>query len=183
MTRERKPEGSLDTVASKQKPNGYLETLAEKITTHVDRLEGLVEGIQSADDQKLAKVKKGLASFVEKAIALKAEYEALLERFGPALERMEALKMDILRTFPGYNNLDNIAEDAKRIRQAFTEAIAWLGRLPAQVEALSLKDLFADVQGRIRDDLQTHVGGPDRMKEKVEKLLNRMEAFERARKA
>ena len=164
-----------------QKPEGFLETLAEKITTHVDGLEGLVKDVQSADDQKLAKVKKALVPLVEKATALKAEYEGFLKRFGPALERMEALKMEILRTFPGYNNLGDIVEDAKRLRQAFTEAIARMDRIPRQVDALTLENLFADVQGRIRDEVETHAGGPDRMKEKVKNLLNRMEAFERAR--
>jgi len=169
-------------MTSEQKPEGFLDTLAEKITTHVDGLEGLVKGVQSADDQKLAKAKKALVPLVEKAIALKAEYEGLLKRFGPALERMEVLKMEILRTFPGYNNLGDIVDDAKRIRQAFTEAIRIVGRIPGQVEALTINDLFADVQGRIRDEVETHAGGPDRMKEKVEKLLNRMEAFECARR-
>jgi len=168
-------------MSPEQKSEGFLDTLAEQITTRVEELDGLVKSVQSADDQKLANATKCLAPFVERAIALKAEYEALLKRFGPALERMQSLNMEILRSFPGYNNLGDIVEDAKRLRQAFTEAIARLDRIPGQVKAFALKDLFAGLQSNIRDEVETHAGGPDRMKEKIEKLLNRMEAFERAR--
>jgi hypothetical protein len=166
-----------------QKVEGAQDTLVDELTEQLDGLEGLVNGVRDADAQKLASAKKHLVPCVERAAVLKIQYAEVQERFAPILARMEAIDMNLIRTFPGWNNLGNIKEDAQRLRMAFTAAVGELTQQIARVDKLRLEDAIAGMAQQIQETVGTHVGGPERLTEKVKQLLARMEAFARARQA
>jgi hypothetical protein len=170
-------------MTTEQKVEGAQDTLVDELTEQLDGLEGLVNGVRDADLQKLASAKKRLVPCVERAAALKIQYAELQERLAPALARMEALDMKLVRTFPGWNILGDIKEDARGLRLAFTAAIAELTQQIARVDKLRIEDAIAGMAQQIHETVGTHVGGPERLTEKVKQLLARMEAFARARQA
>jgi hypothetical protein len=170
-------------MTTEQKVEGAQDTLVDELTEQLDGLEGLVNGVRDADLQKLARAKMHLVPCLERAAALKIQYAKVQERFAPVLARMEALDMNLVRTFPGWNNLGNIKEDAQRLREAFTAAIAELTQQIARVDKLRFKDVIEGMPQQIHETVGTHVGGPERLTEKVKQLLARMEAFARARQA
>ncbi len=161
------------------RPDPVVATLNDQ----VDRLETLVKTVQSNDERKLAQAKQNLAPIVETAKQLGPQYEALLERFGPALERLQKLNLEILRSVRGYNNLGNVVADAKALHLDLQEAIRRLAAIPDRVEHLTVQQLLEDVGHRLAEEVSLHAGGPRRMEEKVRALLKRMEAFERAQRA
>jgi 23S rRNA pseudoU1915 N3-methylase RlmH len=170
-------------MTTEQKVEGAQDTLVDDLTEQLDGLEGLVNGVRDADVQKLASAKTRLVPCIERAAVLKTQYAELQERFAPVLARMEAIDMNLVRTFPGWNNLGNIKEDAQRLREAFTAAIAELTQQIARVDKLRFKDVIEGMAQQIQETVGTHVGGPERLTEKVKQLLARMQAFDHARRA
>jgi hypothetical protein len=154
------------------------DPLVRKFTAHLDGLEKKVNTVRAADAEKVERAKKNLAPSLDRAALLKGDYEVLRDRFAPVLTRMESLDMERIRTFPGHNKLGNVKEDAKRLREAFTQAIAELTSLIARAKNVTIEDCMAGVASDIHEHIGTHVGGPERLMEKVTQLLARVESFE-----
>jgi hypothetical protein len=169
--------------SAKQTSSSAAERLAAAIAGKVDTLQALAAGVQTADQQKLARIKGGLEPMLSIAAALKPQYEALLASVGPALERVAALNLENLRSQPGYTRLRDSTADARTLLADLREAIHELGALPGRVEALTLQDALDGRNHRLAEEVALHAGGPGRMEEKIQAVLACLEAFERAQRA
>lgn len=169
-----------ETTIPTEKPADHLDLVASKLTAHVARIETEIESVTTAEGQKLAMAKQQLAPVLEQAINLKAEYENFLKRVGPALDRIKALNREIFRTFRGPTDQSNIPVDAARLLQQLTESVARLENIPGLISELTMQGLLDGVQNRIREEISTLAGGPERLKNKVEELLTRLDVMDRA---
>jgi chaperonin cofactor prefoldin len=150
------PETTIPTETEKPADH-HLDLVASKLTAHVEGLEKRIERVIAADGQKLAMAKQQLAPVIEQTIALKDEYENFLKRVGPALDRIKVLNKDVFRTFSGPAGQSNIPEDAARLLRQLTESVARL-------------------------EISILAAGPERLKNKVEELLTRLDVMDRAGK-
>ena len=165
-----------------EKPADHLDTVASRLTAHAEGLEKRIESVIAADGQKLAMPKQQLAPVIAQTIALKAEYENVLKRVGPALDRIKALNKDVFRTFRGPAGQSNLPEDAARLLQQLTESVARLENIPGQISALTMQGILDGAQNRIQEEISILAAGPERLKNKVEELLTRLDVMDRAGK-
>ena len=172
------PEATIPTET--EKPADPSDTVASRLTAHAEGLEKRIESVIAADGQKLAMAKQQLAPVIEQTIALKAKYENLLKRFGPALDLIKALNKDVFRTFSGPAGQSNLPEDAARILRQLKESVARLENIPGQISALTMQALLDGAQNRIQEEISALAAGPETLKDKVEELLTRLDVMDRA---
>jgi len=158
-------------------------TLPERLGAQLSAVEAIGARLNTEDITKLEHARRNLKSTVEQAQALKVQYEAVQNRFGPLLERMTQLEMDQLRTVRGYERLGDIAENSKRALADLRSAITQLEGVPAAVERLTVEDLFEGGIQRIPQTVANLKSGPARLVDKCDELMKRLASFEVAQKS
>jgi hypothetical protein len=156
--------------------------LLQQLEAQVEALQDLVGRRQTQKSGQLEHARRNLEGAVRDAARMKTEYEELLEAYRGVLEKIAALDVQTLREFRSFNNLGDVAEEAKRTLVALAAAVRVLEEIPNRVAAISIQAVEQGVPGRIMAEIADHAGGPSRTLDKIKEWARRMRSFEEAQR-